>query len=205
MKCEYCFNEHNGGYASGRFCNNKCSSGFSTKNNRIHINQKVSKTLKGRPSPFKGKCKTERISKKCLGCDIEFITTKQQNQRWCSKKCWNGYQQRNKTEREIYKQKCKFKFNVYDYPEYFNLNLINLYGWYSPSNKNNNLNGVSRDHIISITEGFKNNYNQEILSHPANCKLVRHKDNQQKNTKSNMTYENLLLEIDKFDKIFKVE
>jgi len=47
MNCEYCGKEHYGSYASGRFCNRKCSNGYSTKNKRKEINKKVSKTLKG--------------------------------------------------------------------------------------------------------------------------------------------------------------
>lgn len=50
MKCEYCEQEHDGSYASGRFCNKKCSRGFCTKAKRKEINEKVSKSLKGRES-----------------------------------------------------------------------------------------------------------------------------------------------------------
>lgn len=34
-KCENCSKEHEGLYASGRFCNNKCARSFSTKNKKI--------------------------------------------------------------------------------------------------------------------------------------------------------------------------
>lgn len=43
--CEYCNNEHLGGYGSGRFCSTKCARGFSTKEKRIEINEKVSDSL----------------------------------------------------------------------------------------------------------------------------------------------------------------
>ncbi len=46
--CENCFLEHDGSYGSGRFCNAKCARGFSTKNKREDINQRVSQTLQGR-------------------------------------------------------------------------------------------------------------------------------------------------------------
>jgi len=42
MQCENCNNEHDGSYASGRFCSIKCSRGFSTKSKRQEINKKVS-------------------------------------------------------------------------------------------------------------------------------------------------------------------
>jgi hypothetical protein len=45
MICEYCGEEHDGNYKSGRFCSKKCASGFSTKAKRQEINEKVSKTL----------------------------------------------------------------------------------------------------------------------------------------------------------------
>lgn len=46
MICENCKCEHNGIYASGRFCSIKCSKGYSTKRFRDDINKKVSSTLK---------------------------------------------------------------------------------------------------------------------------------------------------------------
>ena len=49
MKCENCLNDHIGNYASGRFCSKKCSRGFSTKNKRKEINEKVSLKLKNIP------------------------------------------------------------------------------------------------------------------------------------------------------------
>jgi 5-methylcytosine-specific restriction endonuclease McrA len=45
MKCENCNTEHHGNYGSGRFCSKSCARGFSTKNNRSEISQKVSQTL----------------------------------------------------------------------------------------------------------------------------------------------------------------
>lgn len=46
--CENCEHPHDGLWASGRFCSSKCSRGFSTKNKRQEINNKVSKKLVGR-------------------------------------------------------------------------------------------------------------------------------------------------------------
>jgi len=48
MKCEYCNSEHDGSFATGRFCNRSCACGFSTGHNRKEISKKVSNTLKGR-------------------------------------------------------------------------------------------------------------------------------------------------------------
>jgi Zn finger protein HypA/HybF involved in hydrogenase expression len=46
MFCERCKNEHDGSYASGRFCSAKCARGFSTANNREETSRKVSQTIK---------------------------------------------------------------------------------------------------------------------------------------------------------------
>ena len=48
MLCENCQKDHDGSYATGRFCSAKCSRGFSTKSKRKEINGKVSAKLKGR-------------------------------------------------------------------------------------------------------------------------------------------------------------
>ena len=46
LKCEYCNEEHEGLYGSGRFCNQKCARGFSSKEKREEINLKVSQKLR---------------------------------------------------------------------------------------------------------------------------------------------------------------
>jgi hypothetical protein len=93
--------------------------------------------------------------------------------------------------------------NIYFFPEKFNLKLINEFGWYStPGSKRNgtlNINGVSRDHLYSITDGFKNKVSPEIIRHPSNCELLLHKNNQIKNVKSKITLEELLFNIDQWD------
>jgi len=48
MICEFCGKEIDGNYGSGRFCDKKCASAFSTKDKRDEISLKVSKALKGR-------------------------------------------------------------------------------------------------------------------------------------------------------------
>lgn len=48
MECENCKCDHNGSYGSGRFCSSKCARGFSTKEKRQEINERVSQALTGR-------------------------------------------------------------------------------------------------------------------------------------------------------------
>jgi len=87
---------------------------------------------------------------------------------------------------------------VFDYPSYFDLFLIEKYGWYKAKNRGDNPNGISRDHMISIVDGFKNNIPPEIIKHPANCQLMKHPDNNRKNTKSSITIEELKSKISTF-------
>jgi hypothetical protein len=56
MTCLYCNTEHNGTYGSGKFCSKKCACGFSTKDKRKEINEKV--RLK---SLEKGNAQVERL------------------------------------------------------------------------------------------------------------------------------------------------
>ncbi len=101
---------------------------------------------------------------------------------------------------ERYRQLCEFKFSVKNYPEEFDLKLIQEHGWYKAANRGNNLGGVSRDHIISVKFGFENGISPEIISHPANCRLMRHADNQVKNSYSGMSIEELEEKIRVWDK-----
>ena len=71
------------------------------------------------------------------------------------------------------------------------------------ANRGNNLNGTSRDHIFSIKEGFIQGINPEIISHPANCELVRQIENSLKNSKCGITLEALLERINEFEERFR--
>lgn len=112
----------------------------------------------------------------------------------------NGkYSHSNKKGIDRYRQLCEFKFSLNDYPDKFDFELIKKYGWYSASNRGGNINGVSRDHIYSIKDGFINNVDHKIMSHPANCKLVLHRDNQKKKNNSNITLNELNEKIKHWD------
>lgn len=114
---------------------------------------------------------------------------------YCSDYCRINFLRKNSSAYNQYKADAKFNFNLADYPNEFDFKLIEQYGWYKAKNNGNNLGGVSRDHILSINEGFKKNIDPKIISHPANCQLMRHCDNISKNKKSNITIEDLLKKI----------
>lgn len=101
-----------------------------------------------------------------------------------------------------YRHKAKFKFNVYDFPDEFELDLLEHNGWYCTAgmiHKPPNPNGVSRDHIYSVSDGFANKIDPEIVAHPANCRLMLHNGpagNNAKKGNSSITIDELLNRIE---------
>ena len=65
-----------------------------------------------------------------------------------------------------------------------------------------NLNGVSRDHMLSVTEGWLNNVDIKLIRHPANCNLILHRDNQKKNIKSSISIDELHNRIKSFEELY---
>ena len=109
-----------------------------------------------------------------------------------------------KTLKQQYYSDARFRFNVYHYPLEFDLTLIEKHGWYTcpglkRKSKNKNINGVSRDHIISVSYGFANNIDPKIISHPANCRIVSHSENKKKGINCDFTLEQLLEKIKIWD------
>jgi predicted nucleic acid-binding Zn ribbon protein len=106
--------------------------------------------------------------------------------------------------KKLYSYQCRFNFSISKYPKWFSKasSLIKLYGWYSAANRGNNLNGCSRDHLYSILDGYKNKVDPKILSHPANCEIKSHKENQKKKSKSSITLDELLVRIKLFEESY---
>ena len=99
-----------------------------------------------------------------------------------------------------YRADCAFKFNLSDYPTEFDFTLIESYGWYKPTNKGNNLIGISRDHAVSIRYGFDHSLPTVHLAHPAKTILMQHSKNVSKGKKISLSYEELLERIEAWDK-----
>lgn len=201
MFCENCNIEHTGLYGSGRFCSIKCARGFSTKDKRTEINTKVSNKLSNRKLSDQHKKNIEQANnfnrkektiRNCLECSSNMICRPSDNRKFCTSKCWVNYTEKNKEPFLLYRQRCNFDFKFEDYPYKFDLTLVEQNGWYSPSNKGNNLNGASKDHMVSVRTAFDLGIDPEIIKHPANCKIMLHKQNQSKREKSSITIEELL-------------
>jgi endogenous inhibitor of DNA gyrase (YacG/DUF329 family) len=138
----------------------------------------------------------------CKGCGKEI--DKKEKKIYCSDGCRKKFKRKDMDKRKVYKFDCAFKFNLADFKDEFNFDLVKKHGWYSPSNsKKPNLNGVSRDHMFSIDEGFKNNVDPNIISHPANCMLIIQRENSKKYKKSSITLEELKERIKNWDLKYK--
>jgi hypothetical protein len=190
------------------FCNHSCSASFT--NGKRDYSKWSDKISDGLFNYFvsigvRNKDDIKGIYKlKCNECQKDFDGYNNRL-KFCSKECKNkNIRGKSKiTEYKAYKNDTNFKFNLADYPEEFDFSLIEKYGWYSPKNKKNNLNGISRDHMLSVREGFELGVNPEIVSHPANCELMIHRDNISKNKKSSLTLEELLERIKNFEEKYK--
>lgn len=183
------------------FCSRRCSN---TRNHTEETKNKISAKIRGLTNTNsyvrQSKITYDLI---CIECNNSFHSNKQI--KFCSKSCNSKFSNRirhkhiDKTTLKYYRSQCAFNFNLKDFPDEFNFSLIEEFGWYKAKNRGNNLNGISRDHIVSVKYGFKNNIDPKIISHPANCQLLRHNDNVSKNSKCDLSLEELLLKIEQWN------
>lgn len=99
--------------------------------------------------------------------------------------------------------KYGFKFNIFDFPDLFDLDLLKEKGFYHSGNikgKPKNLDGLSRDHKISVADARKYNYDPYYISHAMNCDLISQSKNSSKGTKSSITYSELVELVNEYDK-----
>lgn len=174
------------------YCSRACAN---SRNHSDETKQKTSNTFRSKTNSTFYILKQKR---NCLFCNKEFEVKSNSKKTFCNIKCF-AQTRKSSTEYLEYKSKCKFKFNVYHFPDKFDLNLIKEHGWYRPVNKGNNLGGVSRDHMISIKYGWENGIDSSIISHPANCKLMVHTENISKHKKCSLMLEELIERIKKWD------
>jgi hypothetical protein len=89
-----------------------------------------------------------------------------------------------------------FQFNVFNYPDLFDLTLITSYGF---RDSKTNPNGITRDHRVSVNESIKNNHDPYYIKHPMNCELMFFKDNHKKGIKSSISYDELVCLVNDYD------
>lgn len=186
-----------------KFCSHQCSAKASNNSRKqngftlsVESRQKISKTLLGRVYPKKIK------STLCQNCNTSFVVS-DRRKKFCSSNCRLEFRTNIKntlfSDIKVYRAYSRFDFALNNFPDEFDFSLIEKYGWYSPSNKKNNLSGVSRDHMVSVRFGLENNIDPKIIAHPANCHLMVHSQNISKGTSSSIPIEELYERIEKWD------
>ena len=58
--------------------------------------------------------------------------------------------------------------------------------------------------MISVREGFELGIDPSLISHPANCRLIKHTDNISKNKKSILTLDELIERIKIFNSKYNI-
>jgi hypothetical protein len=207
-KCKNCGGDIAYDSRDSDYCSKKCSS-VCVNLNRKGI--KLTTTTEGTKN--KSISNRERHGNKfgeyelnpntCCNCNTK-LSFKKRNNSYCSKPCRNEFNRKNMDVFTLYKANSAFKFSLNEFPNEFDFSLIKKFGWYSPSNsKKPNIGGVSRDHMISVKEGFKLGIEPKLLNHPANCQLMVHSDNISKNKKSSLTLDELIVRINEWDLKYK--
>ena len=87
--CEYCGLSHEGAYGAGRFCNERCARGFSTKQKRQEISLKAKNLLKGKRVGNAANGRSYPFYKKCKNCYERFQVNnwKESGVLYCSSIC----------------------------------------------------------------------------------------------------------------------
>jgi endogenous inhibitor of DNA gyrase (YacG/DUF329 family) len=112
--CEKCLKEHDGTFASGRFCSRSCAN---TKIHSEETKRKISNSVKNSEIFYKRNApnKLKRITKICPICNNSFITVTYKNDKsriFCSRKCFifdqkNGHKYSKKVSGGYRKGSCK--------------------------------------------------------------------------------------------------
>lgn len=187
VKCKYCGAQLSYEKRRNKFCSNSCSS-------------KITNLVPRKRGPT--------ALEKLPYSKIEFRLCTHTNQYYSNRNLDGTIRIGSpyvKTLKEKYYSAARFKFNVYHYPNEFDITLIEQHGWYTcPGLKRKgqpkNTSGVSRDHIISVSYGFANNIDPKIISHPANCRIMIHSDNKIKHNRCDLTVDQLLKRIETWNK-----
>lgn len=178
---------------TSKFCSKKCSN--KNTNNRVDRKNQLSEDSKnkiGNLNKSRALQKYLKNPKQCKKCN-KILSYDIRTQTYCNDECKES--NKDKMTLRQYRTACNFKFSLNSYSSEFDFNLIKENGWYSPTNKNNNLKGVSRDHIFSVKNGYLLAIDPEIISHPANCRLIKQSENSSKNSKNGISLSQLLNKI----------
>jgi hypothetical protein len=101
-------------------------------------------------------------------------------------------------EKHIYWDACKFQFIPYSETKIMGFELLLIHGIY---HQTLNPDGMTRDHMYSIFDGWRNAVDPKIISHPANCQFMSHSSNSSKNNSSSISLLGLKTRIAHWDKL----
>jgi hypothetical protein len=219
--CKHCNNVISYEKRTNKFCSHSCAAIFTNKlkppksiKNKLQISKKLTN------HPRYTKIYICRCCKKYHGYGMRCPKPKPVKPQIVGKYC-KIYYRTCKTCKSIYiaktvtqycnkcitkttanRARYRFTFNIYEYPDLFDLNLLTQYGWYAPGGKSGrwNITGLSRDHKVSISEAILNNYDPFYITHMLNCELMPHTTNCKKHIKSSITYTKLVELVDAYQK-----
>jgi len=196
------------------FCNHSCSASYTNKGNKgrkHNLSDDGRKALIesayknfNNPDIIRKDCFLKEKEyyyeepKKCLNCE-KILEFKKRNNIFCNINCKKEYYSKNLEDFKLYKSLTKFKFHLKYYSDEFDFILIENNGWYKAKNNGDNVDGVSRDHMISVKDGFRKLINPLLISHPSNCELIINRKNQSKSDKCSLTIEELLNRVEIFE------
>lgn len=93
----------------------------------------------------------------------------------------------DKLEKIIYKEQCHFNLaNIIHLIEGYDL--LEKFGMY---HRITNKEGVVRDHMVSVDYGWQHKIDPSIISHPANCRFISHKENARKSRTCSISLDEL--------------
>lgn len=211
--CPKCHTIHN---KIGTFCSRSCANGhivtdkhksklMDTINTKLTIKNQFGEHPRKSALP-KNIGKIRQFNYVGPYTKIYLCTCKYSGKKWYSPTVKTVHPDLGRTRKE-YSYSCRFQFGISSFPDWFTdaSELINKYGWYStPGSRKGikNTNGISRDHLYSITDGWTNNVPPELIRHPANCELVPHQQNQSKYYTSKITLDELYQRIRQFNLLY---
>lgn len=196
-KCKYCNDNISYEYRNNKFCSRRCSGIFNNNERKLSgwkVSEESIEKTRQKLQIYSGEYSKIYFAH-CKFCGTSFIPDTNGNSKLVCAHCQHLKYKNNE-------EKWSFNFNVFNYPDLFDLDAVNSVGWVSFGGKRGgkkNPKGLSRDHKVSVDESKRNNYDPYYITHPLNCEIMPHDENNSKNTKSSISYSNLKLLVNAYD------
>lgn len=223
LVCEVCGKHYKLDISENRYNKGKykktCCDVCAKKLTALHTDKEIKNSKLRKKYNIEGRNENKEFTLICQYCGKEF-KSKKKNTKYCSHSCVrkgkytkaisekikyiSSDYDKIKILKSVYVKECSFKFALSDYKNEFDFNLVIENGWYSAANKGNNLNGISRDHIFSVMNGFNELIDPYLISHPANCRLIVHTDNISKGCHSLYSYDELVKNVEDWNKKYEI-